>query len=802
MNIDTITVRDRTDTTGHGLPDTEEIARLLASVARPFVIASDRELSVLRRGLTKPGWKRSLYLQDPPEAETKLAGAGLLCVANRWLAKAIRIPERGGQYHNFFCEDGSLLDFKDVSGDGYRCPECGRTYAGDKYDTAYGWFKHFDLATGCLALGLVYQIDRDPECADKAIEILLKYAASYPGTRTSRKEGGMLEQSLDEAAWIIMLAQAYDLVYHSKSISYADRTLIEGRLFRAAAGAFSALDSDGIWEAYHASALGVIGCALKDPRMVREGAARVISQMESELDESGLWPESIHTHHFFALTAYIHLAEACCRIGINLFDEDTSAGRRLKGMFLAPIAYAYPSFQTPAAGDGWFNSPLPMALYEVAFRRWNDPAFAWVLRTGYGFSMNPVNKEQVKHRDLYTRASLYAFLFGRDLPGRTRTPRLESSDFKGPGLVALRADEGSMITFDYGQAKTMAMARRDQLNFTFYASDKLMIADYGTPGWGSNVTDYYKSTAGHNTVVVDGRCQQPVTAPLDIVFRPGIFMQCVQAQSESAYPGVTHKRHIMLIGNFAIVLDELDSPDEHAFDWLLHSEGRLVESAPVVAPAQGVSKYFSDVQSLGEHTDSLLKWEFESCGLAGWFMTETAGSVITASGLTETAARASSVLDLRQTGRTARYVSILYPYRTDTPPTIERFGKSFKIVCGDTVDWVYLSKAPGEHGSSEIESDASLAIVREVGGKMAACGICHGSYVTLRGEQILWAADRFERAEVRMEGRNPVINYDGPTGDFFKLKCHSRAMRVNGHRISASCFDGTASIRITGVLAK
>ena len=72
----------------------------------------------------------------------------------------------------------------------------------------HGW-----LAQAALDLALVSAIEHKPEYAAKAAEILLKYAEAYPGPHTTTVAGGMIYQSLDEAMWVIPLAQAYDLVY-------------------------------------------------------------------------------------------------------------------------------------------------------------------------------------------------------------------------------------------------------------------------------------------------------------------------------------------------------------------------------------------------------------------------------------------------------------------------------------------------------------------------------------------------------------------------------------------------------------
>lgn len=800
--------RDLTDTSGFttehytgDLPGREEIARLLAASARPFVIASDRELSVLRRGLTKEGWKRSLYLQDAPDDITILSGIGLLSLANQWLATAIDIPARGGSYGDFFCDDGARLEIPHYGSSvgKYRCPGCGRTYSGGKYDAAARWFQHNALANGCLALALVYQIDRDQECAEKAIELLLSYAKAYPGPSTETS-GGMMDSSQDEAAWLIPLAQAYDLVYHTRFLSPVDRDAIENKLLRHAAQRLERTDDTGSAASWQLAAIGVTGCALKDAGLLSAAIMEFTNQLNNELGHDGLWPESVHAHHFSSLSAFIHLAEACSRAGIDLFNYQPSPRRCLKSMFAAPISYAYPSFQLPAIHSGPYFSNLPLSLYEIAFRRWTDPIFAWVLRTGYDYSKYPGNDTPIKCHQEFTRSSFYAFLFGRDLPGRVQEPKLVSTNHPGIGICTLRSDTGSMLTLDYGSF--LPHGQLDKMGITLYANNKPLCADYGTPGSGSAVADYYNGTSCHNTVVVDGRHQERASESRLLEFRQGEYLQIAEAESREAYPGVTHTRRIMMACDIAIVRDLLESDSEHVYDWLLRCEGELTDLPPTVNPTADAPEWFTEAASLGEIASFTARWHDGGSGLAGFFAMDAPGTVIRARCPAETAARTVPVVSLRRKGAKASYLSLLVPYKGDAPQ-IDCSGNIIKIVRGETTNWIYTADSPQNqpYAKPEIESDAEIAAVSELNGEVVCCGLYGGSYVKLRGEPLVMAAGRFDRIEIRLDSRNPAIAFEGASGGYLRLKCHSRAMRVNGHRISATGLNGMATIRLVGVLA-
>src|ERR1017187_2250598 len=182
---------------------------------RPFVLVIEAELSALRSDLARSGWKASLYHADRGFSIMG-SGRGVKANADLWLKRPIEIPARGGHFHQFFCLDGDRLELpKDqrfVPGP-YRCPKCGKQYSGPKFEGALRRVAHGWLAQAALDLGLVAAIEHKTDYAAKAAEILSAYATAYPGPHKDPLTGGMIYQSLDEAMWVIPLAQAYDLIY-------------------------------------------------------------------------------------------------------------------------------------------------------------------------------------------------------------------------------------------------------------------------------------------------------------------------------------------------------------------------------------------------------------------------------------------------------------------------------------------------------------------------------------------------------------------------------------------------------------
>src|ERR1035441_1333252 len=101
---------------------------------------------------------------------------------------------------------------------------------------------------------------------------------------------------------------------------------------------------------------------------------------------------------------------------------------------------------------------------------------------------------------------------------------------------------------------------------TLFANRKLWLADYGTPGYGASILPWYKSTFAHNTIVVDGKSQNPTKENNVKLWLGGADLEAAVSETTEAYPGVTHTRTVVRISDYLVVADRLKSEAEHTFD--------------------------------------------------------------------------------------------------------------------------------------------------------------------------------------------------------------------------------------------
>jgi hypothetical protein len=436
--------------------------------------------------------------------------------------------------------------------------------------------------------------------------------------------------------------------------------------------------TNGNWGSWHLSAVGVIGYAIEDKELINWVTERFKQQIRNQLGDDGLWPESVHTYHYFALLAFMDLAEAAWHAGVDLYRWEGKPGKSLLLMFSAPLQYAYPDLRLAAINDGWFQSFVPADCYELAYHRTQDPRFAWVLANGYRPGALPAGMVSADPRDSL-RAGLYAFLFGGAVPANGTPPLATSVNFPVLGICLLRSTNGALMSFDYGPF--LGHGHLAKMGLTLFANRKLWLADYGTPGYGASILPWYQSTFAHNTVVVDGQSQSRTKENNVKLWLGGADLEAAASETTEAYPGVAHTRTVVRIGDCFVVADQLKSEAEHTFDLYLHSEGKLSldggepEAQPIAAPVPWIEKLSARMPV----TALSGRWAEGASGVGFWVGGTSSLTPIAGQCPAETGSRKVQLLISRQRGRAAEFVAVLCPYQGKLDLAVERQGNEFHI---------------------------------------------------------------------------------------------------------------------------
>lgn len=507
---------------------------------------------------------RAAYRGEGAEQRTV---AALVAQADRALRSPLVFPPRGGQHNQWYQCEKCQTALKTIDPEHHQCPSCQHIYTGAPYDDVIFSRTHNGNLQNMVTAAWAYAITEQPTYAEFARRVLLGYAeryTTYPyhaadlsdDPQRSRSGGHLFEQTLNEAAaFANAVGPAYDLIHDWSGLSQADHQTVRTGLLvpmleniaRHAAGKSN-------WQTWHNAAFIWGGGLLRDEAWIRRAISDpengFVFQLQTSVMEEGMWYENSWGYHFYTLSAMIEIAEAARRLNIELWSHPA-----LKKMFTVALEYTMPDGRFPRFGDDTGTSIVGATWYlEHAYRAYRDPAMLPYL------SQEP---------------SRQSILFGRKPGPPPEPPQLSSRLFPGAGHAILRtqgeANLAAAITFGpYGGFH----GHLDKLSFVLFGYGRELGYD---PGRARSQAyrlpihrDWYKATLSHNTVLVDGRSQQPAAGTL-VSFAATEHFAAVVADCSEAYPGVRHRRLLCLTPDYLAVLDDLHSDAPHRYDWVYHN---------------------------------------------------------------------------------------------------------------------------------------------------------------------------------------------------------------------------------------
>ena len=486
------------------------------------------------------------------------------------------VPDQpGGYYHDYFCpEHGRQLIFNPTSPTEHRCSEDGTLLRGARYDAAWRWFVNHRLSEVAQQLALLWRLEGKEQHLRRVTEILKDYArhyAAYEAFGGERENPGVATfTTLDESAWILPLAWAFDMV--RASLPSPEAETITDKLLVPAAEHLVKHHFQGIhnFTCWQNAAIGTIGLILNRKDLIDfaiRGEFGFEAQLRDGVLNDGLWFEGSFSYHFYALSALLALAKAAryCR------GEELHRQPALCAMLRAPVQCAYPDSSLPATNDCWYFTSLvgevchgvqPAAsFYEVGYAWYGDPLFAHILNLNY---------------QRHTRDNLDALLYGTETIPRVQTSHHSSVTLPESGYAILRsAENGQYVSLKYGPHGEVH-GHPDKLNLLLYACGQRLSPDLGTPGYGFDLLEsWYRQTICHNTVTIDGCSQPPATGQLK-AFRSDGPIQIADARvtwSGEGYEGVVMRRALLVRANYFLDVFWVQCNQIRQIDWIYHNLG-------------------------------------------------------------------------------------------------------------------------------------------------------------------------------------------------------------------------------------
>lgn len=164
---------------------------------------------------------------------------------------------------------------------------------------------------------------------------------------------------------------------------------------------------------------------------------------------------------------------------------------------------------------------------------------------------------------------------------RGAKPASRFLDLASSGWTTMRSswDQASFgqetqVFFDWRTANG-AQADRDLLNVLVYSAGRPLIVDAGMFSSNAATAAWYRSTAAHNTVLVDGQSQAAAAAFGGPVATNEVHYPdsdpFARVAFHTAYAGVKHTRAVgMFAKDVVVVLDRLESDAPHTYEQIWH----------------------------------------------------------------------------------------------------------------------------------------------------------------------------------------------------------------------------------------
>ncbi len=628
-------------------------------------------LDLPTHGLLAMNQVDQLSLQNR-HAEGGRAGQVLNTMMNRLsdrLAEGVQVPgEKGGSATGYRCPtDGSGLEVVEGDPSRHRCRSNGEIWGPDNTPpdvyaaimAAYRSLLHGRYAVEAFEMGVAYQLSEDQGYADHAGEILLQYAAAYPGYPLSGLHGETAErsasrtfaQSLDEARWIVELARALDLIRGSGALDSAEeQQVIDGLILPSAELLAAKRPEYGLHniQSWHNSAVFLTSLQSGRFDLAREavyGEFGVLDQLERGRRD-GLWQELSFGYHFFTTEGMMPLLLGLRRAKIQVNEQ------QFHDMLTAPYAMVLPDGSLPSFNDGFprtYGKNL-MELYELAAGLFSDPEIAGPLAAfGRGDSVGAI---------IYGPKTI-------PMDGWRDKP---SANLADAGMAALRSgppQQQTLAMVDYGPHGG-DHGHNDKLGLMVWLKGQPLIQEAGhfayVEPW---YRGWYKRTLAHSTVVRDGLDQEKQSQSSAVLrFDQDAGATTLVVESSEAYPDAKLRRlvHTTPNGRVADMFEATDSV-ERTWDYVLHGVGTAsTEVTLVPTPSAGFGgayNYLSDIQYGAVDGDFQVVFQTPTGPYTVTLMGEPGTVIALAQGRGGLENSKHPVLLVRRTGKSALFSALL-----------------------------------------------------------------------------------------------------------------------------------------------
>ncbi|MBX2847070.1 MAG: heparinase II/III family protein [Acidiferrobacterales bacterium] len=456
--------------------------------------------------------------------------------------------------------------------------------------------------------GLSYQLTGERKYLEHARELLLAYAKLYPtlGEHPKKKEqspGRLFWQSLNEAVWLVYVAQGYDAIIDD--LSQEDREAIESGVLRPMAKflseespqTFNKIHNHGTWAV---AAVGMTGYVLGEDDWVeksltgldKSGNYGFLKQIDKLFSPDGYYTEGPY-YQRYALMPFVLFAKAIDNNDPKRKIFEYRNGLLPKAIYAA-IQLSYNKLFFPindAIKDKSIETTELVHGVSIAYGLSGDASLLDIAQqqgrvsiSGDGFKLaKAIDADQVK-----------------GFPFKSMS-FADGADGKQGALTVLRSDSepGHQALVFKSTSQGLGHGHFDRLSWLYYDNKNEIVSDYGAARFlnieakygGHYLPEnnaYAKQSIAHNSLVVDETSHFEGEWREGQKYAPKIHFvelsdthEITSATSEHAYKDLSFTRtmgmvkHASLERPLVIDLLRVESKVEHQYDLPIHFHGHI-----------------------------------------------------------------------------------------------------------------------------------------------------------------------------------------------------------------------------------
>lgn len=437
-----------------------------------------------------------------------------------------------------------------------------------------------DAARTLVALTYAFCVTGNQHYRAKSLEYLRAFATTFPaGALAMGVETNHQRHTLYARDWLPNLALAYDVLYND--MSSAERNAY-GAWLRGTVGF---IQQQANWDkvrrtshaAWYAAAVGIVGSAIGDDRMVQIAEQRMRVVCDRMLGQDGFWATGSLLQQYSATRALLAFSEATLLRSDYAYKWHNARGESfLRLMLEAPLGLVDPFGAIPS-NDRTPTRVPPGDIYLIAGLRYNDPLYRAFARQA---------------KDDSTPELILRYGLGRALPHAVArpaysivSPTLGWAVLRTPNVPPARQ---LYARLEYGQHGGR-FGHADKLNLYLCGFGRRVTIDDDRYGIESPLRlGWAKQTLAHNTVVVNYRSQLGAESLYDAGGQPGTlllfdrtpFLSVAEADARNVYPMAplaVYRRCIVLADTYALDIFTLVATRAITADWVFHGAGKDVE---------------------------------------------------------------------------------------------------------------------------------------------------------------------------------------------------------------------------------